>query len=340
VIVLFAVLVNTARRHQVGLLLALAAGCTLLGGGLFALTQHVGIGTGLYWAVTTATTVGYGDVTPHDTTGRIIAVGVMLTAIPLFGAVFAFLAAAVTAARLRRLFGLDRRIPEGAFVAIYGTSTLVGRLARALAEARTQVLVVADVDPEDAPPGVHLLRGDPTKEETVRRSRPERATRALVTAALDADVLVTAVLLRHLAPELPITAVTDSAKIARALDDLGVERTVSAEDLLGATLAKSLEAPHAGDLLLRLLDSDRYALREVPVRPEEVGQPLSALRRSYDGLVLGLVRDGEVGIGVATDPVVGASDALLVVVADEPPKPASRRAARDGDGGPGTRGAP
>jgi voltage-gated potassium channel len=36
---------------------------------------------GLWWAVQTVTTVGYGDVTPADPTGRVIAAVVMLTGI-------------------------------------------------------------------------------------------------------------------------------------------------------------------------------------------------------------------------------------------------------------------
>ncbi|MGE5225826.1 MAG: potassium channel family protein [Planctomycetaceae bacterium] len=38
-----------------------------------ALTQHVSFGTAPYRALVTAATVGYGDVTPHDGVGRIMA---------------------------------------------------------------------------------------------------------------------------------------------------------------------------------------------------------------------------------------------------------------------------
>src|SRR5215472_8986007 len=84
--------------------LVLAAAATLVlvvGAALFSLTQHVSIGLGLYWSVVTATTVGYGDVTPHNTAGRIVAAGVMLTTIPIIGAVFALLAGASALSRVR-----------------------------------------------------------------------------------------------------------------------------------------------------------------------------------------------------------------------------------------------
>ncbi len=39
----------------------------------------------LWWGITTITTVGYGDLYPVTTTGRMIAVGLMLTGVGLFG---------------------------------------------------------------------------------------------------------------------------------------------------------------------------------------------------------------------------------------------------------------
>jgi voltage-gated potassium channel len=50
------------------------------------------IGDGMWWAVTTITTVGYGDRYPTTTTGRAIAVGLMIAGIALLGVVTATLA--------------------------------------------------------------------------------------------------------------------------------------------------------------------------------------------------------------------------------------------------------
>ena len=46
-------------------------------------SEYPDIGRGLWWAVQTVTTVGYGDVTPAKTAGRIVATVVMLWGIAL-----------------------------------------------------------------------------------------------------------------------------------------------------------------------------------------------------------------------------------------------------------------
>jgi voltage-gated potassium channel len=50
-------------------------------------------GDGLWWAVTTVTTVGYGDRFPTTTTGRVLAVCLMLVGISLMGVITASVAA-------------------------------------------------------------------------------------------------------------------------------------------------------------------------------------------------------------------------------------------------------
>lgn len=81
--------------------IAVAAGLDVAGGLAFAATNHEPAATGLYWAVTTATTVGYGDITPHGTASRIIATAVMLTVIPLFAATFSLVTTELTAVHVR-----------------------------------------------------------------------------------------------------------------------------------------------------------------------------------------------------------------------------------------------
>ena len=314
-------LLQRVRRHQIYVLLGMAA-VAIVGGGLaFAVTEHVGIGTGLYWAVVTATTVGYGDVTPHNSPGRVIAVAEMLTAIPLFAGVFATVTATVTSLRLKSiLLGLEHRLlPDQPYVAIYGNHAIVPSVARELLAGGLHVLVVVDdADHDEFPNGVHIVSGDPTSEDIVARSLQGKALRALVAMADEGDALVTTVLLRHLAPELAITVVAHSAHVARALEDLGVDQALSAEELLGHLIAKSLEAPHAAALMRNMVDSDRYQLSEIDLPADLAGLRLSQARSGRQELVLAVVHHDEVMMGVNNDPTLESGDQLIVLRPSSP----------------------
>jgi voltage-gated potassium channel Kch len=98
---------------------------------------RVCIGDGIWWAIVTATTVGYGDISPVTTEGRIIAVVLMLLGIGVIGAFTATVASFFVSqdegseiraleARLDRLEGkIDRLLAADA--ARGGDSTPPGR---------------------------------------------------------------------------------------------------------------------------------------------------------------------------------------------------------------------
>lgn len=91
-------------------LLAVAVGWVAACGLTFAAVQHTGIVAGLYWSTATATTVGYGDVHARGTGGQLLAIGAMLTAIPLLASAFALLTSAHVGRHVRA--HVDRRLSE------------------------------------------------------------------------------------------------------------------------------------------------------------------------------------------------------------------------------------
>ncbi len=78
------------------------------------------LGLALWWAVTTVTTVGYGDVVPTDTTGRFVGAALMVSgyaSLSLLTGVIASLlvarrAAALQAGEEQALEKIDRRLAE------------------------------------------------------------------------------------------------------------------------------------------------------------------------------------------------------------------------------------
>jgi voltage-gated potassium channel len=313
VLILLARLLRANHGRHIAILLAAAVACILGGGIAFAVTQHLPLTTGWYWALTTATTVGYGDVTPKNASGRLVASATMLTTIPLLGASFALFTSSAVSSRVRRLLEMTTRFPEGPYRLVVGLHPAVPAILEELQKADADVVLVADVDAPAVREGVHVVRGNPTAASVIRSARPAGAVHALVASTTDADTLVSTILLREEAPELPITAVVASAAVAGALRELGITNVLSESDLVAHTLAKSLEAPHAGELLLQLLSSEQHRLEELTVEPTAAARPLSAVRAERNELVLGVVHGDKVSLGVGEDPDVGPGDVLLVV---------------------------
>jgi voltage-gated potassium channel len=80
-----AILTGLNLRRAVGLIVATATALAFAAAILVRIVDPA-IGTfgdALWWAVTTVTTVGYGDVVPESTTGRLVGAALMLTGIAL-----------------------------------------------------------------------------------------------------------------------------------------------------------------------------------------------------------------------------------------------------------------
>jgi voltage-gated potassium channel len=306
---------NRLGRYRVPVLVGFATSIIFVGAALFSLTDHVSYGLALYWAVTTATTVGYGDVTPHNTGSRIIASAVMLTAIPTVGAIFALTAGAAVLERVRRLFGMDTSLPHKPYTIVFGTHDVIARVLDELTRSGDPVVLVAPRKPAGLADDIHFIAGDPTDEALLHKCDLQRANRALIACEQEADTLVIAVGIHSIAPSLEVFALTQSRAVAAALRELGVSLTLAADELVGHTVAKSLETPQAGSLLLQLVEDSTYRLAEKPVDPSLVSQPLSKARAASGGLVLGISRGVRVDLGIKDDPLLTADDHLIVLEA-------------------------
>ena len=73
-------------KRAVGTILAIAITLVAIAGLLERLVEpdtFTSLGLAYWWAVTTVSTVGYGDIVPESTAGRIVASGLMLTGLAL-----------------------------------------------------------------------------------------------------------------------------------------------------------------------------------------------------------------------------------------------------------------
>ncbi len=306
---------HRASRHQILILTILVFVIMVVSAALFAITQHVSLFTGIYWAVTTVTTVGYGDVTPHNAVGRIIAMGTMLTAIPLAGVAFGGWTASLISIHLRKVWGLAMNKMRRHLV-ILGYSPILIHILPDLAARHTQLVLIAPGDINSLPPDFPHINGDPTHPHVLAQAHLRDAKQIVVLGETDGSVLMSALEAHRLAPDTPIFSITHSRRAAQTLKDLGLMHSVASQDLLGHTLATSLETPHAADFFVALLTSTRALLREIPAPDDVLHHPLVDFVPPGSASVLAVIRKNQVILPI-DNPVIEPLDTLLLLTAQD-----------------------
>ena len=286
------------------------------GAGVFQYTQHVTYFTALYWTITTVSTVGYGDVLPTTPDSRIVAMVVMVLAVPVLGLLLADTASTLVEGRLRSVLGLAaHRMPNGFMIVLGWSPPAQVAVSDLLAQGR-RVLVVADVDTlglEHA--NLTFLHDDPASEATLARVQPQRAGAAILCHDHDGDILVAALSLHRMAPNLPLSAIPARANTASALLELGLLASFPSDDLMGHVLSRAAEAPHAGALLWHLVRDESHRIVETRPEPAEVGQSLASARaeRAMRGeLLLGALDNGNVRFTSESLQLTGDTRLLLL----------------------------
>ncbi len=97
-----------ARAAQI--IASVTVSITIISGVLMHFTDpktYPNIGDGLWWAIQTVTTVGYGDLVPTSTTGRLVAALVMIVGIGFLTVITAAITSAFVESARRRLQGTE-----------------------------------------------------------------------------------------------------------------------------------------------------------------------------------------------------------------------------------------
>jgi voltage-gated potassium channel len=283
------------RRVRLGLAAFLAV---TLAGTLGYLLLGFSALDALYQTVTTLSTVGFREVEPLSTVGKLFTVVLILVGVGTVLTTFTVVVEALIEGSLRDVYGrrrMDRKIAGmSGHVIICGW----GRVGQAIAQyvgASGTPLVVVDTDGERVEGIGHpFLVGDATDDAVLRSAGIERA-RALVAAIdTDAENLFVALSGRTLRPDLFIVARARTKASEEKLRRAGANRVVNPQAIGGERMAAFLLQPHVAEFVDVVMHdgSLEFRLEEVPV---PVGSPLAGrtirdahIRDTTGALVLAL----------------------------------------------------
>ena len=315
--------------RRLSILLTLLAVVLAVGTAWYSLVEGFELLDALYQSVTTVSTVGFREVHPLDTSGKLFTIVYILGGVGLLFYTATTVVEMVVVGELAEELGLRRssrkvrRMDHHFVICGYGR---VGREVAHELAARDEDFVIIDRNEHTLAmaehPGSVVVRGDATEEDTLRAAGVERA-RVLIAAA-DSDVENTYIVLtaRSLNASLFIVARAGSEPAERRLTSAGADRVVSPYRIAGRRMALSAVQPMLIDFMDTLAargghgDTDKV-LAEIVVEEEAAGLAGHTLHEVFPpngGLqVMGIERaTGGVQVGPRGDTMIEAGDRLMV----------------------------
>jgi voltage-gated potassium channel len=300
---------------------------------------------GLWWALVTITTVGFGDISPETAQGRAIAsvlmVGGMFTLALFAGIVGQSLLRAVLTIREEQ-FRMSSHVNHIVICGYdSGSRMLLDALMQEIDPERTEFVVFAQGErPTDLPPDFTWLRGNPTKESELDKARITHA-RAVVVVGLrerppaeaDAATILTVFTIRRFMRRSNITKARKKPLyvVAEILDEENVEhaRTAGADEVIETTrigfsmLSHAVAIPGTAEVLGELVALGAYNLYigrvppDLPL-PSNFETVAIAVKMAHGAMVIGIrVPDtGKESLNPPDDTAVHA-DTQLVYIATE-----------------------
>ena len=281
----------------------------------------------LFMTVITITTIGYGEVRPLDSAGRVFTMAIAVVGV---GSLFYTLGVVMEYLVMVRLADPGGRQKMQAqidklrgHVILAGLGRVGRQAAQELAVAAKVPFVVVDPGPaavrQAEERGYLVVHGDATEDAVLERAGVNRARGLIVTTANDATNMYIVLSARVLNPSLYVVSrAVDEASVVKLMR-AGANRAISPYAIGGHRLAHLILSPTVVDFFETALrrGNEALAIEDLAVAPDSraLGRTLEALdiRRTTGATVLAVMRDGNPIVNPPGDLRLQAGDRLLAL---------------------------
>jgi voltage-gated potassium channel len=281
----------------------------------------------LYMTIITITTVGYEEVKPLDTAGRIYTMSVILIGVGAAFYLFGGITEMVVGGQLRELVGrtsMDRKIHHlENHVILCG----YGRFGAIVAEElRSNGIshVIVESDPRKESELVRAnelyILGSALDEEILQQAGIATAADIVIATASDPDNVYISLSARSANPRIRIHARAESEIGLKHLRLAGVERAISSYQWSALRIANSIARPSVVDFLGLILPGrgdEEISIEEVvlPAQSQLSGKTIAQVEQIYDRVRIVASKRGDEPICLIPAPnaTLVSGDALIVI---------------------------
>ena len=289
----------------------------------------------LWWSIVTVTTVGYGDISPATTGGRIVAIAVMLLGIGILGVFTATIASMFIENRLQENKGMKSTGAIGHFILCgwnYRGAEIVEELRADAKCGRAPIVLIADLPEKPVDDtNLHFIRGEITTDILRKANLPEANTVIVLSDdkldvyASDAKTILNTMAIKNLCPnvyacvELMNPKNIEHCRMAQA-DEIIITGELSTNLLVQAAL------DHGITRMITELVSNRYGneLFKIKIPADLIGRTffdaMCELKKKHNILCLGV--EDKAGKTLISNPNTDYQldhDDQLIVISEERP---------------------
>jgi voltage-gated potassium channel len=314
---------RSLKKRHVFTILGITSAIILFGAiGLYILDSHYrakgtsGILDTFWWALVTITTVGYGDVVPHSTLGRIVGLILMLSGVVLVSLFTATIASIFVERKIKEGEGLESLKVKDQIV-ICGWNQNGEKVIEGISihdkDSSYPIVLVNELDKDEVDSiqykyrerDLHFVRGNFVKEDVLARANIFRAKAAIILADIsnghsiekaDERTIFGAMAIKSMAPKVRICAELINRENKEYLMRANVDEIAVRGESHGSLLASASIAPGILSMIKALINNeDDNKLWGVEVPSKCVERPCRELgqyfRERWDGLLIALLRE-------------------------------------------------
>lgn len=269
----------------------------------------------VYFTMVTIATVGYGDITPVTTAGKLLTVILISIGVVIISVMTGSIASILTASKIREGMGL-KKIDLNRHVVICGYNYNIDRVIIGIVAANSQeipeiVLVNSHPDAEVTAlierfpeATIRFVSGDYTMESTLRRAAAEKASAVIIladpgpdgTAKPDDRTLLATLTIKSLSHEIEVCAEIIDFASEEHLRRAGVDQVVLSGEFNGFLLSSSVISPGISQVIREITTiREGSTLKRVSFPRDMIGMSFK------DAIVKFLNHNGSILIGIITE---------------------------------------
>ncbi len=282
--------------------------------------EHLSFLEALYFVIVTISTVGYGDITPTTTEGRVVSLFLIVLGVFSVLAIIPVISSYLIQRGISRTLGIAGIKRLKGHAVIFRYNELAEQAVQELKSYRIPFIVIED-DNEKLRKlqelGLNFVAGDATDERILRKASIDAALGIILTSRDDAENAFVAMAAKELNPSLIAASRLEKPENSRLLKRAGVDYLVDPREAALNLLVKSVLSPYSAEFLDRItifrgISLGQYRVEEAsPLAGKSIAE--TRLRSRTGASIVAVWKKDELITSPPADMLLEAGDVLLIL---------------------------